>query len=94
MGHAKATDDLLSVKLPFEQKIEHARAFWGRFEIERPILIDDLAGTGHRRYGELPNMTYLVSRSGQILFRSDWTDPPTIEHVLRYVVDSRARRRD
>jgi hypothetical protein len=77
-----------------EQKIEHARAFRDRFGIERPILVDDLGGTGHRLYGELPNMTYLVSRSGQILFRSDWTDPPTIEHALRYVVASRERRRE
>jgi hypothetical protein len=76
-----------------EQKIEHARAFRERFGIERPILVDDLAGSGHRLFGELPNMTYLVSRSGQILFRADWTDPPTIATAVRYVVDSRAKRR-
>jgi hypothetical protein len=39
-------------------------------------------------------MTYLIGRGGKVLFRSDWTDPPTIETVLNYVLDSRLRRRD
>lgn len=76
------------------QKLDHARTFKTRWGIERAVLADDLGGTGHRAYGELPNMTYLVSRSGQILFRSDWTDPPTIEAALDYVVAARQRRRE
>lgn len=45
-----------------EQKLAHARAFRERCAIERPILVDDLEGTGHRLYGTLPNMTYLLGR--------------------------------
>jgi hypothetical protein len=77
-----------------EQKIAHARAFKEQFHIERPILVDDLVGTGHRLYGMLPNMTYLIGRSGKVLFRADWTDPPTIDAVLQYTLSSRARRRE
>jgi hypothetical protein len=77
-----------------EQKLAHARAFRDRFGIARPILIDDLAGTGHRAYGLLPNMAYLIGRGGRVLFRADWTDPPTIRHALDYLVAARARRRD
>lgn len=77
-----------------EQKLAHARAFQEKFEIERPILVDDLIGTGHKLYGLLPNMTYLVGRGGKVLFRADWTDPPTIEHAVRYLLDSRTRRRE
>lgn len=77
-----------------EQKISHARAFQRQFHVERPILVDDLTGTGHKLYGMLPNMTYLVGRGGKVLFRADWTDPPTIETALNYVLDSRARRRE
>jgi len=62
----------------FEQKLSHARAFKAEFKIERPILVDDLVGTAHKLYGSLPNMTYLIGRSGRVLFRADWTDPPTI----------------
>lgn len=78
----------------FEQKLTHARAFKKHFGIERPILVDDLVGTAHKLYGTLPNMTYLVGRSGRVLFRADWTDPPTIESALNYVLSSRARRRE
>ena len=77
----------------FEQKLAHARTFAEHFGIERPILVDDVAGTGHRLYGMLPNMTYLVSRAGRVLFRADWTDGPTIRAALDYVVAARARRR-
>ena len=76
------------------QKLSHARAFREQFKIERPILVDDLVGTGHKLYGMLPNMTYLIGRSGKVLFRADWTDPPTIEAALQYLLDARARRRE
>ena len=77
-----------------EQKIAHARVFREQRHIERPILVDDLSGTVHRLYGELPNMTYLIGRGGRILFRSNWTDAPTIEMMLNYLVNVRARRRE
>jgi hypothetical protein len=77
-----------------EQKIAHARAFEELFHVKRPILVDDLVGSVHKAYGELPNMTYLVSRGGTVLFRADWTDPPTIKWALDYFLDARARRRE
>jgi len=77
-----------------EQKLAYAKAFKAEFKIERPILVDDLVGTAHKLYGSLPNMTYLISRGGRVLFRADWTDPPTIEYAIDYVLNSRARRRD
>jgi hypothetical protein len=77
-----------------EQKLAYAREFREDCQIERPILVDDLSGTVHRLYGELPNMTYLIGRGGRILFRSNWTDVPTIEMMLNYLVNVRARRRE
>jgi len=76
-----------------EQKLAHAWAFKERGQVERPILVDDLLGTGHKMYGALSNMTYIIGRSGRVLFRSDWTDPSTIELVLNYLLNVRARRR-
>jgi len=78
----------------FEQKLAHARAFRERFAVERPILVDDLAGTGHRLYGLLPNMTYLIGRGGRVLFRADWTDAAAVEAALAYLRGARARRRE
>jgi hypothetical protein len=77
-----------------EQKLAHASAFQERFQIDRPILVDDLVGTGHKLYGMLPNMTYIIDRGGKILSRADWTDPPTIEWTVQYIQSSRARRRE
>ena len=39
-----------------EQKISQAMAFKQILGIERPILVDDVIGTGHDLYGTLPNM--------------------------------------
>lgn len=78
----------------FEQKLAQARAFKEIFKTERPILVDDLVGTAHKLYGSLPNMTYLIGRGGRVMFRADWTDPPTIEYAINYVFQSRSRRRD
>ena len=62
--------------------------------MQRPILVDDVEGTGHELYGALPNMTYVIDRGGKVLFRSDWTDAPTIEKVLDYILDARKQRRE
>lgn len=77
-----------------EDKVHHARAFKKILGVERPILVDDITGTAHNAYGGLPNMTYVIGRSGRIVFRSDWTDPPTIENVLTYILTARATRRE
>lgn len=77
-----------------EQKIKHAQAFRDRFEIKRPVVVDDLEGTLHRQFGMLPNMTYLIGRAGRVLFRSDWTDAATAEAAMCYMLDARNRRRE
>jgi hypothetical protein len=38
--------------------------------IEFPILIDELGGETHRKYGALPNASYIVDKSGRIAYRS------------------------
>ncbi len=76
-----------------EQKLAHARTFKERAQVQRPILVDDLVGTGHIRYGALPNMRYVIGRGGRVLFRSDWTDPPTLAAFLKYLLEIRERRR-
>ena len=78
----------------FEQKLSQARAFREILDVKRPILVDDLDGTGHELYGMLPNMTYLIGRGGKVLFRSDWTDPPTIGTALDYILAARQQRRE
>ena len=77
-----------------EQKMSQAGALKERLNVARPVLVDDLEGTGHEKYGMLPNMIYIISSTGRVLFRSDWTDPPTIEMALDYILGARQQRRE
>lgn len=51
--------------------------------IRRPILVDDLEGTVHTAYGLLPNMTWVLGRGGQILYKAMWTSAARVEDFLR-----------
>lgn len=78
----------------FERKSENAKAFQQLFAIRRPILIDDLVGTAHNAFGRLPNMTYILAPGNRVVFRSDWTDPPTVKAALDYLLAVRQQRRE
>lgn len=77
----------------FERKLEHAREFRRRFDCARPILVDDMVGTAHRAFGGLPNMTYILNAAHTVVFRSDWTDAPTVRFALQYLTNVASRRR-
>ena len=53
---------------------------------EIPILVDDFAGTMHRAYGLLPNMTYLIDRDGIVVYKSDWGDAQELDGVCASLV--------
>jgi hypothetical protein len=77
-----------------ERKFAHAREFRRLFGIQRPILVDDLAGTAHAAYGRLPNMTSMLRAGHTVAFRADWTDAPTVRVALDYLLDVRQRRHE
>ena len=58
----------------YEQKLDHARKLRQLEGVTVPILVDDLEGTLHRKFGLLSNMIYLINREGIIVYRSNWTD--------------------
>src|SRR5688572_10574457 len=59
----------------FEQKLAQARAYQERIRCRRDILVDSLDGTAHRLYGERPDMTWMLDRTGVVLFKSFWSRP-------------------
>ena len=77
-----------------DQKFRHARALRDELGVVRPILLDSLDGACHRAYGSMPNMTWIFSRSGMPLYKSDWTDANSVENALQYLLQVRHRRRD
>jgi hypothetical protein len=77
-----------------EQKLEQAWALREHAGVRRPILVDDLDGTAHRAFGSMPNMTYILNRAHTVVFRANWTDPPTIRFALDYLYGVEDRRRE
>jgi hypothetical protein len=75
----------------FQTKLANARLLRDEVGIRRPILVDDLDGSAHRAYGLLPNMTWIVSGGGRVIYKSEWTSAANIEAFIdRY---SHGRRR-
>jgi len=68
------------------EKIQAAETLRDEEEIEIPILVDDLEGAVHRRYGKLPNPTYIIDKSGRVAFRALWTQPQVVEEALRQLL--------
>jgi hypothetical protein len=73
-------------------KRRNARALRDIVGLKRQILLDDLVGTAHRAYGMLPNMTWILGRSGLVLYKAAWTDPADVENALLGALDGLARR--
>lgn len=65
-----------------EDKLAAARRLREELPIARTILVDDLEGTTHLAYGGLPNMTWVLGRGGQILYKAMWT---SAERVAAFV---------
>lgn len=68
-------------------KIRAAEILRKEENVEMPILIDDLKGTVHRKYGKLPNSTYIIDKSGRVAFRAQWTEPNVIREALEQLLE-------
>jgi len=76
-----------------EQKLEHATALRDVRGVARPIVVDALDGAAHRAYGTMPNMSWIFTKSGVPVYKSDWTDSRSIANALDYVLDVGRRRK-
>jgi hypothetical protein len=76
-----------------EQKLRHASDLRDRLGVTRPILVDALDGVCHRAYGSMPNMSWIFTRSGVAIYKSDWTDARSVESAIIYFLDVNERRR-
>ena len=76
-----------------EQKFKHAQALQEVYGVSRPILLDGLDGACHRAYGSMPNMSWIFTRTGIPVYKSDWTDAHSVENALEYFKGVTERRR-
>jgi hypothetical protein len=66
----------------FDDKLAAARRLRDELGISRTILVDDLEGSVHRAYGLMPNMTWVLGRSGLILYKAPWTSVARVAEFL------------
>jgi hypothetical protein len=76
-----------------EQKLQHARDLREVLGVRRSIWVDALDGACHRAYGSMPNMTWILTRGGVPVYKSDWTDAASVANATEYFVHVRERRR-
>lgn len=77
-----------------EQKFDHARDLRDVLGVQRPILVDSLDGACHRAFGSMPNMSWIFTRTGVPIYKSDWTDPNSVENAVQYFLQVKERRRE
>jgi peroxiredoxin len=53
-----------------EDKARAAMLLREQEQIDFPVLVDELGGEVHRRYGALPNASFIIDKSGRIAYRS------------------------
>jgi len=78
----------------FEDKLERARTFAAEYDVERTVLVDDVEGTAHRKYGGMPNSVHVVNPDGVVVMRGDWNDVQTVKRVLENRDENRIYERD
>ena len=67
----------------YEEKVKYACECREQDGIKTMLVIDDLEGTMHRAYGEMPNMVYIIGKDGRIFYKAMWTNHEEIESVLQ-----------
>jgi hypothetical protein len=72
-----------------EDKLACAALLAEETGIGRDILVDGLAGTAHRAYGLMPNMTWVIARGGRIAYKADWTSAANVEAFLERFLAAR-----
>jgi len=75
-----------------ERKQACARLLREETGIGRDILVEDLAGTVHRAYGLMPNMTWVIDPGGRVAYKADWTSAANVEAFLGRLLAARTHQ--
>jgi len=66
----------------FEEKSSCAKRFRDEYGVTRKIMIDDIEGSAHQKYGSMPNSVYIINPSGKVVFRGDWNNIDMVRKIL------------
>ena len=74
------------------EKVRAAELLRHEEDIEMPIIVDDLNGRIHKKYGKAPNPTYLIDRSGRIAFRMLNTNATVLGQAIEELLERQEER--
>ena len=66
----------------FNEKLSCAQRFYEEEHDNRIIVVDDLDGSTHKRYGLFPNFIYVINPQGYVAWRTPWNVPERLDKVL------------
>jgi peroxiredoxin len=75
-----------------EDKARAAMLLRDQEHIDFPILVDELGGEVHRRYGALPNASFLIDKSGRIAYRSMASHSGSLGAALEELLERQEER--
>ena len=84
--------DDLPAHRTMDDKIAAAELLREEEDIEMPILVDDLKGTIHRKYGKMPNATFVIDKSGRLAFRCLWTQGGALQEAIEVLLERQQER--
>lgn len=76
----------------WDDKVRAAEFFRDEEDLEMPIIVDDVKGTVHRKYGRLPNPTFVIDKSGRVAFRCLWTQADSVAEALNELLEVQEER--
>ena len=74
------------------EKTEAARLLRDEEDMRMPIVVDDLRGSIHRKYSQLPNPAFLIDRAGRVSFLSLWSKPEGLGRAIQELQNLQSER--
>jgi hypothetical protein len=66
----------------YDEKVDSAREYRQVEEISWLVLVDDLEGTTHTAYGEMPDPVYLIDSNGRVAYYSMWAHGANLRRAM------------
>ncbi|MBI3953933.1 MAG: hypothetical protein HY330_05415 [Chloroflexi bacterium] len=76
----------------YEERVAQARTFAEKYGSPLHILVDAMDSPVQRAYGDLPNMAYVISKRGLMVYKASWTKPDEIGALLRNLREAEQAR--
>ncbi len=70
----------------FDHKLSYAEELVKIKDLDMPVAVDGIDEAVHAILGDLPNVVYVVDKTGTIVFKAPWIDAADVDRVLAKLV--------